>query len=150
MRKLTTKETFFFFKDRFKTVDIMVTAFNILKSKDKENEFVNKTYIVQCEYNYYRYDDIMKVLKYDEEVHNTICYAQQLIVDLGAIFENRNIKAIDSKLAKLTGVHSHQIGLLSFSYKSALKCIRNIEDKIKSLSYEALMDLKQEYKQISE
>ena len=150
MRKLTTSETYYYFKSRFKNKDTMVTSFNILKFNDKNNEFLNKKYVVQSEYGYYNYDDIMKVLKYDEEVQNTICYAQQLLVDLEVILNENGIVGAATKISKISGVPSQQISYLNLGYETALKCIKNIEDKIRGLSLEAIRDLKLEYAKVCE
>lgn len=150
MRKLTTSETYFYFKNLYKDAQTMQMSFCMNKKRDDENKFKNKKYLLQSEYGYYDYKDIIQMLKYNEEVKNTIHYAQQLIVDIEAILNYNGIVGAATKLSKITGLTNTRITYLDFSYESALKCIKNIEDKIKGLSLEAIRDLKQHYLKVCE
>lgn len=150
MRKLTTSETYFYFKNLYKDKETMRMGFYMNQKRDEENKFKNKKYLVQSEYGYYDYKDIMEMVKYNEEVKNTIHYAQQLIVDIEAILNHNGIVGAATKLSKISGLRSTRITYIDFSYESSLKCIKNIEDKIKGLSLEAIRDLKQHYLKVCE
>lgn len=127
----------------------MLISFNVLKSQDKDNKFKNKKYLVQSSYGYFNYDDIMQLLKYEEEVHNTIVYAQQLVVDIEALITETGTKGKLGKLANLVGIPQQMLSTLNISYNMALKIINNIETRLNSISYEALQDLKISYQKLT-
>lgn len=149
MRRLSTEETFFYFQDYFSNANNMVLTFASNKHQDKNNEFVNKKYLIQKVYGFYDYSDIMELLKYREEQQNTIIYAQQLVVDIESLFVGIPVKyKCKGKLAQLIGITQQQMGVMNISYNTALKIIKNIEDKIKSMSFEGIQDLKMRYERV--
>jgi len=149
MRRLSSEETYFYFKDRYKDSNSMIANFNIIKKQDKENKFKNKKYLLQSVWGFFDYNDVIEMLKYEEEVHNTILYAQQLIIDIEALIEKDGTKGNLGKIAKLVGIPQQSMGALNISYNMAIKIINNIETKLKSISYEALQDLKVNYHRLS-
>lgn len=148
MRRLSTEETYFYFKKKYRSANVMMTCFNVLKNQDKENKYLNKKYILQSAYGYYDYNDIMEVLKYDEEVNNTITYAQQLVIDIEALINESGAKGKLGKLAKIVGIPQQMLSTLNISYNMALKIINNIETKLNSMSIEAIQDLKANYNKL--
>lgn len=148
MRRLSTEETYFYFKKKYRSANIMMTCFNVLKNQDKQNKYLNKKYILQSAYGYYDYNDIMEVLKYDEEVNNTITYAQQLVIDIEALINETGTKGKLGKLAKLIGIPQQMISTLNISYNMALKIINNIETKLNNMSIEAIQDLRINYNKL--
>lgn len=150
MRYLTSEEVYFYFKDRYVNCESMVSSFLTNKFNDKDGKYLNKRYLIQRQYRLYSYDELMEMIKYIEHEHNTICYAQQLIVDLEAIFEAKKINGHIAKIAKIAGIVPQVMYTLNISYDRALKVIENIETKIKSLSIEAIQELKSDLKKVSE
>lgn len=148
MRRLSTEETYFYFKKKYRSANVMMTCFNVLKNQDKENKYLNKKYILQSAYGYYDYNDIMEVLKYDEEVNNTITYAQQLVIDIEALINESGAKGKLGELAKIVGIPQQMLSTLNISYNMALKIINNIETKLNSMSIEAIQDLKANYNKL--
>lgn len=146
MRQLTTSETYFYFKHRFKSKDNMQVTFNIQAKRNPEMK--NKKYLIQSQYGYYKYDDVMEMIKWLEHENNTVLYAQQLIIDLEAIM--CNINGCKSKIARLIGSTPQRVHELNFSYDVAVKIINNLENKLKSMSIEAIRDLKREFIKVCE
>lgn len=149
MRRLSSEETYLYFKDRYKNPNSMIANFNILKKQDKENQFKNKKYLLQSVWGFFDYDDVMEMLKYEEEVHNIILYAQQLIIDIEALIIESGAKGKLGKLAKLVGIPAQMLSTLNISYNTALKIINNIETKLNNISHEAIQDLKVNYQKLS-
>ena len=148
--RLSTEELYeYYFKDRYSSLAVMASSFAIHKARDKKCEFINKKYLVSKVYGYYDYSDLNEMLKYEEDVRNKVSYAQQLIIDIEAIMEQYKIQGAVGKLAKLAGIIPQQISALNISYELALKVIDRIETKIKSLSIEAIRDLKLELEKVS-
>lgn len=148
MRRLSTEETYTYFKKKYRSEKVMAVCFNVLKNQDKENKYLNKKYILQSSYGYYDYNDIMEVLRYEENVNNTIIYAQQLVIDIEALINETGTKGKLGKLAKLIGIPQQMISTLNISYNVALKIINNIEIKLNSMSIEAIQDLKVNYNKL--
>ena len=149
MHRLSSEETYLYFKDRYKNPNSMIANFNILKKQDKENQFKNKKYLLQSVWGFFDYDDVMEMLKYEEEVHNIILYAQQLIIDIEALIIESGAKGKLGKLAKLVGIPAQMLSTLNISYNTALKIINNIETKLNNISHEAIQDLKVNYQKLS-
>lgn len=148
MRRLSTEETYFYFKKKYSSAKVMAVCFNVLKNQDKENKYLNKKYILQSSYGYYDYNDIMEVLKYEEDVNNTITYAQQLVIDIEALINETGTKGKLGKLAKLIGIPQQMLSTLNISYNMALKIINNIETRLNNMSIEAIQDLKVNYNKL--
>lgn len=148
MRRLSTEETYIYFKKKYSSAKVMAVCFNVLKNQDKENKYLNKKYILQSAYGYYDYNDIMEVLKYEENVNNTITYAQQLVIDIEALINETGTKGKLGKLAKLIGIPQQMLSTLNISYNMALKIINNIETKLNNMSNEAIQDLKVNYNKL--
>ena len=90
----------------------------------------------------------MELIKYQEEVNNTIVYAQQLVIDIEALIHETGSKGKLGKLAKLIGISQQTLSTLNISYNMALKIINNIETKLNSMSIEAIQDLKVNYNKL--
>ena len=148
--RLSTEELYeYYFKDRYVNINAMCASFSIHKKRDKKGEFVNKKYLIPEVFGFYSYYDLVEMLSYEEKMRNTISYAQQLIIDIEAIMDQYKIKGSVTKLAKLAGIIHQQVPNLNISYEVALKVIDRIETKIKSLSIEAIRDLKLELEKVS-
>ena len=93
MRRLSTEDTYFYFKKRYISERVMLVSFGVTRNQDKEKQFKNKKYLVQSVWGYFDYQDIMEMLRYEEEVNNTIVYAQQLVIDLEALIIESVLKA---------------------------------------------------------
>ena len=89
------------------------------------------------------------MLRYEEEVNNTIVYAQQLVIDLEALIIESGAKGKLGKLANLIGIPQQMLSRLNISYNTALKIINNIETKLNNISQEAIQDLKVNYQKLS-
>lgn len=148
MRKLSTEDTYFYFKNKYRSANVMMTCFNVLKNQDKENKYLNKKYILQSEYGYYNYDDIMELIRYEEDVNNTIVYAQQLVIDIEALVNESGAKGKLGKIAKLIGIPQQMISTLNISYNTALKIINNIETRLNNMSIEAIRELRNDYRKL--
>lgn len=148
MCRLSTEETYTYFKKKYSSAKVMAVCFNVLKNQDKENKYLNKKYILQSSYGYYDYNDIMEVLRYEENVNNTITYAQQLVIDIEALINETGTKGKLGKLAKLIGIPQQMLSTLNISYNMALKIINNIETKLNNMSIEAIQDLRVNYNKL--
>lgn len=148
MRKLSTEDTYFYFKHKYRSANVMMTCFNVLKNQDKKNKYLNKKYILQSEYGYYNYDDIMELIRYEEDVNNTIVYAQQLVIDIEALVNESGAKGKLGKIAKLIGIPQQMISTLNISYNTALKIINNIETRLNNMSIEAIRELRNDYRKL--
>lgn len=148
MCRLSTEETYTYFKKKYSSAKVMAVCFNVLKNQDKDNKYLNKKYILQSAYGYYDYNDIMEVLKYEENVNNTITYAQQLVVDIEALINETGTKGKLGKLAKLIGIPQQMLSTLNISYNMALKIINNIETRLNNMSIEAIQDLRVNYNKL--
>lgn len=148
MRKLSTEDTYFYFKNKYRSANVMMTCFNVIKNQDKENKYLNKKYILQSEYGYYNYDDIMELIRYEEDVNNTIVYAQQLVIDIEALVNESGAKGKSGKIAKLIGIPQQMISTLNISYNTALKIINNIETRLNNMSIEAIRELRNDYRKL--
>ncbi len=149
MRRLSTEDTYFYFKKRYISERVMLVSFRVTRNQDKEKQFKNKKYLVQSVWGYFDYQDIMEMLRYEEEVNNTIVYAQQLVIDLEALIIESGAKGKLGKLAKLIGIPQQMLSRLNISYNTALKIINNIETKLNNMSIEAIQDLKVNYQKLS-
>ena len=149
MRRLSTEDTYFYFKKKYISEKVMLASFGIFRNQDKEKQFKNKKYLVQSVWGYFDYCDIMEMLRYEEDVNNTIVYAQQLVIDLEALIIDSGAKGKLSKLAKLAGIPAPTLSTLNISYNTALKIINNIETKLNNISHEAIQDLKVNYQKLS-
>ena len=146
MRRLSTEDTYFYFKKKYISEKVMLVSFGVTRNQDKEKQFKNKKYLVQSVWGYFDYQDVMEMLRYEEEVNNTIVYAQQLVIDLEALIIESGAKG---KLAKLVGIPAQMLSTLNISYNTALKIINNIETKLNNISQEAIQDLKVNYQKLS-
>lgn len=147
MRLLTVEETHFYFKDKYKTKIFMSNAFMTAKTNDKARKYVNKKYLIQYQHGYFKYSDVMQMLKWIEHENNTICYAQQLIVDLEALCNNHI--GYKTKLSKLVGITPQQLQYMNISFEVAKRIIERIENKLKSMSITAIRELKRDFIRVS-
>ena len=123
-------------------------SFGVTRNQDKEKQFKNKKYLVQSVWGYFDYQDVMEMLRYEEEVNNTIVYAQQLVIDLEALIIESGAKGKLGKLANLIGIPQQMLSRLNISYNTALKIINNIETRLNNMSIEAIRDLKVNYNKL--
>ena len=149
MRRLSTEDTYFYFKKKYISEKVMLVSFGVTRNKDKEKQFKNKKYLVQSVWGYFDYQDVMEMLRYEEEVNNTIVYAQQLVIDLEALINETGTKGKLGKLATLIGIPQQMLSRLKISYNTALKIINNIETRLNNMSIEAIRDLKVNYQKLS-
>lgn len=146
MNTISAKEMHsLYFKDKYTNFESMVCAFNVHKRKDKEGIYKNKKYMVQASYSRYNFDDLSEYLKFDEEKHNTICYAKQLIIDIEALAKEYAPFVTQTKISNIVGIPNQYMNTLDLSYEASLKVIEKVENKIKSLSIESIRDLKQNF-----
>ncbi len=138
MRRLSTEDTYFYFKKKYISERVMLVRFGVTRNQDKEKQFKNKKYLVQSVWGYFDYQDVMEMLRYEEEVNNTIVYAQQLVIDLEALIIESGAKGKLGKLAKLIGIPQQMLSRLNISYNTALKIINNIETKLEKINYSGL------------
>lgn len=150
MRLIDTDSTYLYFQGKYKNAESMTSVFGVQKMLDKNKIFKNKKYLLQEELGFYKYSDVIEMYKYYENINNTISYAKQLIIDIEAIMNQYEIKGANNKLASLVGTYPQNIAYLDISYEASIKIIDTIETKIKSLSIEAIRDLKLEYSKVCE
>ena len=131
----------YFLKNDYQTKETMISTFNTQRYRDKERKYKNKKYICLVKNGYYLEEDIKEFLTFRIEEYNTVLYAQQLIIDLVAIFDYLELK-LKRKLANLLNTTPTRIGTLDFGYEASLKIIKILEDKLMQMSPEAREDLR--------
>ena len=147
MRQFDTDDTYQYFLKRYYSSKYnMMSAFSHQKSRDKKGLYVNKKYIISND-GWYNENDIKEFLNFKIEQYNTITYAQQLIIDIEAIFDYYNLRA-KSKLARILNIKPQNLSL-DMSYETALKIIDGLKNRLLSMSPEALKDLKYNFNKVT-
>ena len=147
MRQFDTDDTYQFFLKRYYSSKYnMTSAFSHQKGRDKKGLYVNKKYIISNN-GWYNESDIKEFLNFKIEQYNTITYAQQLIIDIEAIFDYYNLRA-KSKLARILNIKPQNLSL-DMSYETALKIIDGLKNRLSSMSPEALRDLKYNFNKVT-
>ena len=146
MRQFDTDDTYQYFLKRYYSSKYnMMSAFSHQKSRDKKGLYVNKKYIISND-GWYNENDIKEFLNFKIEQYNTITYAQQLIIDIEAIFDYYNLRA-KSKLARILNIKPQNLSL-DMNYETALKIINSFKSRLLSMSPEAISDLKNSFKKV--
>jgi len=144
----------YFLVDSYKNATSMLQSFLNAEKADKNFENENKTYIRKFKINksvcLYEQSDINAYLKFQQEKHNTIIYAQNLLLDLELLYEKINKVGRLGLIAKFAGVYQCVISSPHFEYESALKIINNIKELFMKVDIETIRELKQELKLIYE
>ena len=136
MRQFDTDDTYQYFLKRYYSNKYnMMSAFSHQKSRDSKGLYVNKKYIISND-GWYNENDIKEFLNFKIEQYNTITYAQQLLIDIEAIFDYYNLRA-KSKLARILNIKPQNLSL-DMSYETALKIIDGLKNRLSSMSPEAL------------
>ncbi len=144
MRQFDTDDTYHFFLKRYYSSKYnMMSAFSHQKSRDSKGLYINKKYIISNN-GWYSENDIKEFLNFKIEQYNTITYAQQLIIDIEAIFDYYNLRA-KSKLARMLNIKPQNLSL-EMNYETALKVIDGFKSRLLSMSPEAIIDLKNSLK----
>ena len=147
MRQFDTDDTYQFFLKRYYSNKYnMMSAFSHQKSRDSKGLYVNKKYIISND-GWYNENDIKEFLNFKIEQYNTITYAQQLLIDIEAIFDYYNLRA-KSKLARILNIKPQNLSL-DMSYETALKIIDGLKNRLSSMSPEALRDLKYNFNKVT-
>lgn len=146
MRQFDTDDTYQYFLKRYYSSKYnMMSAFSHQKSRDKKGLYINKKYIISNN-GWYNENDIKEYLNFKIEQYNTITYAQQLIIDIEAIFDYYNLRA-KSKLARMLNIKPQNLSL-EMNYETALKIINSFKSRLLSMSPEAIIDLKNSFKKV--
>ena len=146
MRQFDTDDTYQYFLKRYYSSKYnMMSAFSHQKSRDKKGLYVNKKYIIS-DNGWYNENDIKEFLDFKIEQYNTITYAQQLLIDIEAIFDYYNLRA-KSKLARILNIKPQNLSL-DMNYETALKIINSFKSRLLSMSPEAISDLKNSFKKV--
>ena len=66
MRRLSTEDTYFYYKKKYISEKVMLVSFGVTRNQDKEKQFKNKKYLVQSVWGYFDYQDVMEMLRYEE------------------------------------------------------------------------------------
>ena len=147
MRQFDTDDTYHFFLKRYYSSKYnMMSAFSHQKNRDSKGLFANKKYIISNN-GWYNESDIKEFLNFKIEQYNTITYAQQLIIDIEAIFDYYNLRA-KSKLARMLNIKPQNLSL-EMNYETALKIINSFKSRLLSMSPEAIIDLKNSFKNVT-
>ena len=147
MRQFDTDDTYQFFLKRYYSNKYnMMSAFSHQKNRDLKGLYVNKKYIISNS-GWYNENDIKEFLNFKIEQYNTITYAQQLIIDIEAIFDYYNLRA-KSKLARMLNIKPQNLNL-EMNYETALKIINSFKSRLLSMSPEAIIDLKNSFKNVT-
>ncbi len=147
MRQFDTDDTYqFFLKRYYSSKYSMMSAFSHQKGRDSKGLYVNKKYIISNS-GWYSESDIKEFLNFKIEQYNTITYAQQLLIDIEAIFDYYNLRA-KSKLARILNIKPQNLSL-DMSYETALKIIDGLKNRLSSMSPEALRDLKYNFNKVT-
>lgn len=146
MRQFDTDDTYQYFLKRYYSSKYnMMSAFSHQKSRDSKGLYVNKKYIISNN-GWYNESDIKEFLNFKIEQYNTITYAQQLIIDIEAIFDYYDLRA-KSKLARMLNIKPQNLNL-EMNYETALKVINSFKSRLLSMSPEAISDLKNSFKKV--
>ena len=147
MRQFDTDDTYqYFLKRHYSSKYNMMSAFSHQKSRDKKGLYVNKKYIISNN-GWYNENDIKEFLNFKIEQYNTITYAQQLLIDIEAIFDYYNLRA-KSKLARMLNIKPQNLSL-EMNYETALKVINGFKSRLLTMSPEAISDLKNSFKKVT-
>ena len=150
MRHFTVEEVYdYFLKNDYQTKETMISTFNTQRYRDKERKYKNKKYICLVKNGYYLEEDIKEFLNFRIEEYNTVLYAQQLIIDLVAIFDYLELK-LKRKLANLLNTTPTRIGTLDFGYEASLKIIKILKDRLMQMSPEAREELRMIFDKVKE
>lgn len=155
MRYYNYKDMYeYFLKDMYKNPTSMLQSFLNAERKDVNFENENKTYIKKVKVNksvcFYEQSDINAYLKFQQEKHNTIIYAKNLLLDLELLYEKINRVGHLGLIAKFAGVYQTVITYPCFEYDSAVRIINNIKELFMKVDVETVKALKQELKLIYE
>lgn len=146
MRQFDTDDTYQYFLKRYYSSKYnMMSAFSHQKNRDSKGFYVNKKYIISNN-GWYNESDIKEFLNFKIEQYNTITYAQQLIIDIEAIFDYYDLRA-KSKLARMLNIKPQNLSL-DINYETALKIIDGLKNRLLSMSPEAIIDLKNSFKKV--
>lgn len=146
MRQFDTDDTYQYFLKRYYSSKYnMMSAFSHQKNRDLKGLYVNKKYIISNN-GWYNESDIKEFLTFKIEQYNTITYAQQLIIDIEAIFDYYNLRA-KSKLARILNIKPQNLSL-DMNYETALKIINSFKSRLLTMSPEAIIDLKNSFKKV--
>ena len=147
MRQFDTDDTYQYFLKRYYSSKYnMMSAFSHQKSRDKKGVYVNKKYIVS-DNGWYNEKDIKEFLNFKIEQYNTITNAQQLIIDIEAIFDYCDLRA-KSKLARILNIKPQNLSL-DMNYETALKIIDSLKNRLLNMSPEGLRDLKYTFNKVT-
>ena len=147
MRQFDTDDTYQYFLKRYYSSKYnMMSAFSHQKSRDKKGLYVNKKYIISNN-GWYNENDIKEFLNFKIEQYNTITYAQQLLIDIEAIFDYYNLRC-KSKLARILNIKPQNLSL-DMNYETALKIIDGLKSRLLTMSPEAISDLKNSFKKVT-
>ena len=147
MRQFDTDDTYQYFLKRYYSSKYnMMSAFSHQKSRDPKGLYVNKKYIISNN-GWYNENDIKEFLNFKIEQYNTIAYAQQLIIDIEAIFDYYNLRC-KSKLARMLNIKPQNLSL-EMNYETALKVIDGFKSRLLSMSHEAIKDLKYNFNKVT-
>ena len=146
MRQFDTDDTYQFFLKRYYSSKYnMTSAFSHQKSRDKKGLYKNKKYIISNN-GWYNENDIKEFLNFKIEQYNTITYAQQLLIDIEAIFDYYNLRA-KCKLARILNIKPQNLSL-DMNYEPALKIIDGLKSRLLNMSSEGLRDLKYSFSKV--
>ena len=146
MRYFDTDDTYQYFLKRYYSNKYnMMSAFSHQKNRDKKGLYVNKKYIISNS-GWYNESDIKEFLNFKIEHHNTITYAQQLLIDIEAIFDYYNLRG-KSKLARILNIKPQNLSL-EMNYETALKIIDGLKNRLMQISPEARKEIKYMYNEV--
>ena len=141
-----------YFQDKYTSSRTLGNTFTIFQKRDKTGANKNIGYIpayIMKNEKMYKDSDIKEYFRNNQQRFNDIQYAKQLMLDLYYLIEHSGVKGKVSKLTRIIGVMPYYFNSkMSLSHEKALKIIETIESKIKSLSFEAIQDLKKSYNEM--
>ena len=153
MRTFTTREIYnLYFKETVKDIKTLTTLFNLAEKADKDKERINKSYpkrSMEGKRVFYYQSDIKEFLDYPKKCNARIMYAQQIIIDLEALYEEAGIKKYKSLLAKYLNVPNSIFTYLLFGIKIANQIIEAAEDLFSKMDIEDIRGLRHQMKLLS-
>lgn len=144
----------YFLKESYKNPVSMLQSFLTAERADKNFENENKSYIRKIKVNksvcMYEQTDINEYLKFQQEKHNTIIYAKNLLLDIELLYEKAELQGYKGIIAKFAGVYQTVITYPNFDYDVALRIIKNIKELFMKVDLTTIKEIKQELKLIYE
>lgn len=144
----------YYLKNSYKNPVSMLQSFLNAERNDINFENENKTYIRKIKVNksvcVYEQSDINEYLKFQQEKHNTIIYAKNLLLDIELLYEKAEVKGYKGVIAKFADVYQTVITYPHFDYDVALRVIRNIKNLFMNVDIETVKLLRKELKLIYE